>query len=346
MRKLAIGIFIFLSVFIISCSDDENNSTVPVLTTTSITNITNNSATSGGVVTSDGGANITARGVVWSTSQNPTIELSTKTVEGTGTGSFTSSITGLLPNTTYYVRAYATNSVGTSYGNNGINFIFTTDVDVTTGLVAYYPFNGNANDASGNSNHGTVQGNVTLATDRFGNSNKAYSFPGNPNSFIDCGNNPTIQIRGALSLSAWIYMDGGSLNPRILQYHGSGTSGGYTAFVDGTSNSSRVLHATNYNDNRTGTGFCCGSAQGFSLPALSWQHFVYTASATGLAKMYINGNLVGEQQGVPVTNITYANTLNIGKLPGGSDAWGGKLDEIRIYNRVLNTAEISYLYQN
>lgn len=346
MRKLAIGIFSFLSVFIISCSDDENNSTVPVLTTTSITNITNNSATSGGVVTSDGGANITARGVVWSTSQNPTIELSTKTVDGTGIGSFTSSITGLLPNTTYYVRAYATNSVGTSYGNNGINFIFTTDVDVTTGLVAYYPFNGNANDASGNTNHGTVQGNVTLTTDRFGNSNKAYSFPGNPNSFIDCGNNPTIQVRGALSLSAWIYMDGGAINPRILQYSGQSGNGGYAAFVDGTSNTNRILHATNYNNGGSGTGFCCSSTQGFSVPALSWHHFVYTTSATGLAKMYINGNLVGEYQGVPVTNITYANTLNIGKLPGGSDAWGGKLDEIRIYNRVLNTAEISYLYQN
>ena len=62
--------------------------------------------------------------------------------------------------------------------------------------------------------------------------------------------------------------------------------------------------------------------------------------------MYINGNLVGEHQGVPVTNITYANTLNIGRLPNGNDAWGGKLDDIRIYDRVLNAAEINYLYQN
>ena len=343
MKKLAIGIISFLTVLIISCSDDEKNSTLPGVTTTIISSITINSAISGGVITSNGGENITAKGVIWSTSQNPTIELSTKTVDGTGTDSFTSSITSLSSNTTYYVRAYATNNVGTSYGNE---VTFTTSIDVTTGLVAYYPFSGNANDASGNTNHGTVLGNVTLATDRFGNSNKAYSFPGNPNSYIDCGNNPTIQVRGALTLSAWIYMDGGSLNPRILQYSGSGNSGGYTAFVDGTSNSSRILHATNYNDDRSGTGFCCGSAQGFSVPALSWHYFVYTTSATGLAKMYINGILVGETQGVPVTNITYANTLNIGKLPNGSDAWGGKLDEIRIYNRVLNTAEINYLFQN
>lgn len=106
-----------------SCSSDEseNNPTLPVLTTTNASNITLIGASSGGNITSDGGADIITRGVVWSTIQSPTIALSTKTVDGTGTGSFTSSITGLTPNTTYYVRAYATNSVGTSYGNE-INF--------------------------------------------------------------------------------------------------------------------------------------------------------------------------------------------------------------------------------
>ena len=86
-----------------------------IVTTTDITNITATSAASGGEVTDDGGFNITARGVCWSTSQNPTIS-DTHTFDGTGTGSFTSSITGLNYNTTYYVRAYATNSVSTSYG--------------------------------------------------------------------------------------------------------------------------------------------------------------------------------------------------------------------------------------
>ncbi len=90
---------------------------VPTVSTTAISAITFNTASSGGNVTSDGGASVTARGVCWSTSANPTIALSTKTSDGTGTGSFTSSITGLAPNTLYYVRAYATNSVGTAYGN-------------------------------------------------------------------------------------------------------------------------------------------------------------------------------------------------------------------------------------
>lgn len=91
--------------------------TLPTLTTTTVSSITYTTSVSGGTISSDGGASITERGVCWSTSPNPTISLSTKTTNGTGTGLFNSNITGLTPNTTYHVRAYATNSVGTAYGN-------------------------------------------------------------------------------------------------------------------------------------------------------------------------------------------------------------------------------------
>lgn len=94
---------------------------LPTITTATVTSITQTTATSGGNVTNDGGGAITARGVCWSTSTNPTISLITKTSNGTGLGAFTSSITGLLNNTIYYVRAYATNSTGTAYGTQ-INF--------------------------------------------------------------------------------------------------------------------------------------------------------------------------------------------------------------------------------
>jgi uncharacterized protein (TIGR02145 family) len=88
-----------------------------ISSTTAITAITNNSATSGGVINSDGGASITARGIVWGTNPVPTIALATKTTDGTGVGTYTSSITGLTSGVTYYVRAYATNSLGTKYGS-------------------------------------------------------------------------------------------------------------------------------------------------------------------------------------------------------------------------------------
>ena len=88
----------------------------PTVTTTAVSSVTSTNASSGGNVTSDGGASVTARGVCWSTSANPTTS-DNKTSDGTGTGSFTSSITGLSPNTTYHVRAYATNTTGTAYGD-------------------------------------------------------------------------------------------------------------------------------------------------------------------------------------------------------------------------------------
>ncbi len=105
--------------FSVRCVRDESGSTttqMPTVTTSAASNITANSATCGGNVTSDGGATVTARGVCWSTSQSPTVNDS-HTTDGSGTGSFTSSLTGLTASTTYYVRAYATNSVGTTYGN-------------------------------------------------------------------------------------------------------------------------------------------------------------------------------------------------------------------------------------
>ena len=92
-----------------------NPATAPTVTTTAVSNIDKTTATGGGNVTADGGASVTARGICWSTSQNPTVS-GNHTTDGTGTGSFTSAMTGLAANTTYYVRAYATNEAGTAYG--------------------------------------------------------------------------------------------------------------------------------------------------------------------------------------------------------------------------------------
>ena len=99
----------------VSFTTSQNN-TAPTVTTNQVTDITQTTAVSGGNVTSDGGAAVTARGICWSTNHNPTTS-GNHTTNGTGTGSFTANITGLTANTTYYVRAYATNSVGTSYGS-------------------------------------------------------------------------------------------------------------------------------------------------------------------------------------------------------------------------------------
>ena len=90
---------------------------VPTLTTTTVTSITLTTAVSGGNITADGGASVTARGVCWALTANPLITDS-KSSDATGTGVYASNLTGLLPGTTYHVRAYATNSAGTAYGND------------------------------------------------------------------------------------------------------------------------------------------------------------------------------------------------------------------------------------
>jgi len=90
---------------------------LPVLTTSAINSISDTTANSGGNITDDGGSTIIERGVVWSTSTNPDVSLSTKTIDGSGAGIFTSNIKGLTSKTTYYIRAYAKNAKGTAYGN-------------------------------------------------------------------------------------------------------------------------------------------------------------------------------------------------------------------------------------
>jgi uncharacterized protein (TIGR02145 family) len=124
-RQTSLG-FLIISGILFSCSNEE----IPTVTTAAITSITTTSAKSGGNIINEGGAEITSRGVCWNSTGNPTVANKT-TSDGTGTGSFNSSLTQLKPNTYYYLRAYATNSAGTGYGNEqGFGTL-----DITTGSV-------------------------------------------------------------------------------------------------------------------------------------------------------------------------------------------------------------------
>lgn len=128
--------------FRISATNTEGTSTgndmyftpgTPIITTISASAITQTTATSGGNITADGGSSVTARGVCLSTSPNPTVA-DNHTSDGAGTGLFTSSITGLSANTAYHLRAYATNSSGTSYG-------FDQPFTTTCAVLTLLPFN-------------------------------------------------------------------------------------------------------------------------------------------------------------------------------------------------------------
>jgi len=139
----------------------------PALYTSPISDTTQTTAISGGKIIHDGGATVTAGGVCWSTSKNPTID-NNKTSDGTGTGEFTSKITNLTPNTTYYVRAYATNINGTAYGSE-ISFITQKNIDLPLKLsVSSLSLNVNATEnievTSGNGSYTVVSSDANIAT--------------------------------------------------------------------------------------------------------------------------------------------------------------------------------------
>jgi hypothetical protein len=119
----------------ISFTTTNISASLPTLSTTSANSITNSTAVSGGNISSDGGSNVTQRGVCWSSTQNPSIS-NNITNSGTGIGSFTSSLTGLTANTIYYVKAFATNGVGTAYGNQ-ISFT-TTNISASLQIGQNY----------------------------------------------------------------------------------------------------------------------------------------------------------------------------------------------------------------
>jgi uncharacterized protein (TIGR02145 family) len=95
----------------------------PILTTKSISDIIGDTANSGGYIKTNGGSAITSKGIVWDIATNPTVALSTKTNEGIGSTDYKSYLTGLIPSTKYYVKAYATNGIGTSYASNEVEFM-------------------------------------------------------------------------------------------------------------------------------------------------------------------------------------------------------------------------------
>ena len=158
---------------------------LPTVITGSITNIKSTSADCVGTVTSDGFSPVTARGVCWSTSQNPTIN-DNKTKNGSGVGSFTSRMSGLTRNTQYYVRAYATNNVGTSYGEQRtFTPKFSIGENYQGGIIAYLDNTGE---------HGFIAATTNYSTRLSWNINENYDFIGATGTSIGTGKSNTEKI--------------------------------------------------------------------------------------------------------------------------------------------------------
>ena len=216
-----------------------------------------------------------------------------------------------------------------------------SQINLTSNLNVCLPFNGNANDLSGNLNNGSVNG-ATLTSDRFGVPNSAYQFNGT-SDFISLANFTTIAPTNELTISMWgksdlttsnclFMLSPDNINDRCVgcaQYSNSGATMMIWDYGD-ISFSGRTV------------------STGIPIDLTGWHHYIYIVSQTGnLKQMYLDGVLN--------SNSTYATSCNNKNLPfyigaandggaGGSIRFHGKIDDVCIYNRALNSNEVNALY--
>jgi hypothetical protein len=334
-----ISAFGLSSTFLTNCTKEDS---IPNIATSEATTITAISAVTGGSVTSDGGASITERGICWSFSTNPTTADSVLK-SGSGAGSFSINMNNLSSKTIYHIRAYAKNKVGTAYGNDVM--LTTLSAIPSTGLLGWWPFNGNAKDASGNGFDGTVF-NATLANDRFGKPNSAYSYGGVSN-YISLPPAPTTP-NSQFTFSVWV-------KPTTIPQSGTGTN----IFVTGYSNSSLdygITFDNNYSSSGV-TGFILGgyispsggeaTTTGVVPAANSWYHIV-TVRTNTTASVYLNGTLISTNAitGNPVFYQCTTCVSYLGIRTNMIQPFLGVIDDLAIYNRPLTADEVTKIYNS
>lgn len=217
----------------------------------------------------------------------------------------------------------------------------------TNGLVGYWPFNGNANDESGNGNNGTVNG-ATLTTDRFGNSNSAYNF----NGVNCCGTPDTVQeitiannllnLNDDFSISSWM---SSSMISKFQQCIFNSIP--HTGFVVELNNENIPPNKLMYGVGPANAFWDLIYAQGtFSnFQNNIWYNVVFIKNGTNY-NLYLNGVLDGTTNLPTSVNYNQNVGLRIGSIGGGSEVFKGALDEYGVWNRALTQQEITNLYNS
>ncbi len=234
----------------------------------------------------------------------------------------------LQNNTSICKGTSITLSVDSSFTAQNLNNINLLPSNLKTGLKAYYPFSGNANDVSGNNNNGTVTG-ATLTTDRFGNANSAYSFNGS--SFIDLGNIAGVGYSTTQDISMSFWINEGASGTVISKY--TNLDAPNSNFFMSKAGSSAQLAGNGTN-----------SFTASNITDYRWTNYVFIASSgTNKSFLYRNGVLVATGT-LNANSILSATKIMLGKLMGSpSNFFTGKIDDVFIYNRVLSVSEIAQL---
>ena len=255
-----------------------------------------------------------------------------------------------------YVWTVSTNEqsvVATVAGSDVVGNFYNGNTSLTFGLrnlgfniiegqlIAWYPFNGNANDESGKLNNGTNNGGA-LALDRNGIPNTAYYFSGeNCSTRIDANiDTSEISSANAFSVSVWFYNEGEGCNgPRVLEFWpGSDAAGKFVIDLGKNSSNGTYTPFVNYLTDQGGMNL------NWTFEDKKWTHLVYTIDANNY-KLYQNGDLIGT--GVTSGTISLATEVSFGRMNHpANDAINGYLDDIGVWSKALTQQEVSTLYQD
>ena len=214
-----------------------------------------------------------------------------------------------------------------------LSISFTTSAQVaipSDGLVANYPFNGTANDVSGNGNNGLVFG-ATLTFDRFGNPDSAYHF-GSNGDYVFIATSPGLNITGDLTIAAWVYLSNSGIDPNAVIF---------SNMLEVSPHNGYSFRLWDGNKLR----FFSGDQSLFATTPLEseqWIHVAVVLSGT-TATTYINGTF--DSSGTVAVPTSSSVNPTIGASRERVYGWNGALDDILVYNRALSAAEISELAQ-
>jgi len=211
--------------------------------------------------------------------------------------------------------------------------------DLKDGLVAHYPFDGDANDVSGHGHHGSVKG-ATLTVDRLGNPNRAYHFDGG-DSYIEIHDNPLLALSGNFTVSAWVKKNGNWVQTHPMIIAKNPINAAYILWVN---HDHQEMENADFSIRVNISGSIYTSRSSVIPETGNWYQVTGVRRDSRL-EIYVDGNLQNVET-VPNSPVSITEgSLTISDYLSTSDSFNGVIEDVRIYNRALTALEIKALYK-